>query len=263
MKKQNYLFVLPALCISMLSCEEDSGTECSNNFTVAPANVTNAFCGQSNGSVSLTTSGQHGNVTYQLENDSFQSSADFTELSPGTYQITARDEAGCTTTATVNIQDQDKTLNLEVNTTDSECGKAEGVLTVDASGGDTPYEYSLDGTSFLAENQFQDLEPGEYTVTVRDKDGCTGETTAIVHSGISFSNTVSNIISTNCAVSGCHDGSRNIPNFQDKDVIISKAQEIKNRTSAKTMPPPSSGRSLTDDEIQQIACWINDGAPDN
>lgn len=263
MKKQSYSFIILALCAGMTSCEEDSGTECGSSFTLTPANVTSAFCGQNTGSVSLTTSGQNGNVTYQLANGSFQPSADFTELAPGTYQITARDEAGCTAITTINIQDQDKTINLEVNTTDGECGKAEGALTIEASGGDTPYEYSLDATNFRTENQFQELEPGEYTVTVRDKDGCTSETTAMVHSDISFSSTVSNIISTNCAVGGCHDGSKAIPNFKEKDVIISKAQGIKNRTSAKTMPPASSGRSLTDEEIQQIACWVNDGAPDN
>lgn len=263
MKNQSYSLILIILCMGLIACEEDSGTACDNNFAVAPVNVTPAFCGQDNGSVSFTSTGQNGSVTYQLDNGAPQPSADFTGLAPGSYQITARDEAGCTTTATVDIQDQDKTINLQVNTTGGECGEAEGVLTVEASGGDAPYEYSLDGTNFVSENQFQELEPSEYTVTVRDKDGCTTETTAVVHSNVSFSNTISNIISTNCAVSGCHNGNSALPNFTDKEVIFARAQGIKNRTSAKTMPPPSSGRSLSEEEIEQIACWVNDGASDN
>lgn len=263
MKRKNYALIGLVLCAGLFACEEDGGDACEGNLTVTPAHVTSAFCDQDNGSLSLTTSGQHGNVTYQIAGGSFQSSADFTALAPGIYEVTARDEAGCTATASVTIQEEQKTISMVVTTMEGTCGEPEGSLMVEASGGEAPYEYSLDGTSFISENQFQALEPGEYTLTVRDKDGCTGETTAVVHSNISFSNTISTIISTNCAVSGCHDGSRSIPNFQVKENIFARAENIKNFTSAKTMPPPASGRSLTDAEIEQIACWVNDGAPDN
>lgn len=263
MKKLSFPLIATLLGVWMISCEEDSGVTCNDNFQVNTTNVSNALCGESNGSFSLTTSGQNGTVTYQLDNGSFQSSAEFTDLAPGTYQVTAKDENGCTATSSVNITNEDVDLGLNVSSTNSECGKQEGSLTVEASEGEAPYQYSLDGTNFQTENQFASLEPGEYMVTVRDSKGCTGETTAVVHSGISFSNTISSIISTNCAVDGCHNGSRNIPNFTTKSVIFDLASRIKERTSAKTMPPPGSGHSLTDAEIQQIACWVDDGAPDN
>lgn len=263
MKKLSLPLIATLLGVWMISCEEDSSVTCNDNFQVSTANVSHALCGESNGSFSLTTSGQNGAVTYQLDNGSFQSSAEFTDLAPGTYQVTAMDENGCTATSSVNINNEDIDLALNVSTTDSECGEQEGSLTVEASEGEAPYQYSLDGTNFQAENQFTDLAPGEYMVTVRDNNGCASETTAVVHSGISFSNTISNIISTNCAVSGCHNGTAGIPNYTMKNVIFDLASRIKERTSAKTMPPPGSGQSLTDDEIQQIACWVDDGAPDN
>ncbi len=260
MKKLHFVFLLFGSVI-LSSCEEEEG--CSGNLTLNTSQVTPSFCGQNNGSFLVSASGQDGSVTYQLNNGSFQSDTEFTALAPGNYQVTVRDEAGCTATAMVTIAEENKTLNTTITATEGTCGEPEGALTVEVGGGSAPYTYSLDGTSFQAENQFMNLEPGAYTVTIRDQDGCTDETAAVVPSDISFSNTINNIISTNCAVSNCHDGSQSIPNFSDKSVIISHAGEIKTRTGSKAMPPPSSGRSLTDDEIEQIACWVDDGAPDN
>ncbi len=262
MKTIHYTLLL-LLSLSLLSCEDEGEADCAGDLALTAANVTPAFCGQTNGSFSVTPANQNGSVTYQLDNGSFQSSADFTGLAPGTYQVTAKDDRGCTATASVAIASEDKTLAINATATDSECGKAEGSLTLEVSGGNAPYEYSLDSTTFKTENTFTGLEPGTYTVVARDKDGCASQANAVVLSGISFSNTVSSIISTNCAVSNCHDGSRGIPNFTEKSTVIARAAGIKTRTGNKVMPPPSSGRSLTDEQIQQIACWVNDGAKDN
>jgi len=81
--------------------------------------------------------------------------------------------------------------------------------------------------------------------------------------GVSFSQTISPIISMNCAVSGCHVQGRQQPTLETYAQISSNAGKIKTRTSNGTMPPPISGSSLSQNEIDEIACWVDAGAPDN
>src|SRR5690606_22724501 len=62
---------------------------------------------------------------------------------------------------------------------DATChGSADGSITVTAQDGTPGYHYSLDGTTFQANNLFEGLAAGDYTITVRDANGCT-ETASI------------------------------------------------------------------------------------
>ncbi len=73
---------------------------------------------------------------------------------------------------------------------------------------------------------------------------------------------IKSIIDSNCATSGCHNGSASIPDFTTYDGVFGSRNSVKSRTSARTMPPASSGKSLTDAQIQMIACWVDSGAPE-
>lgn len=148
-------------------------------------------------------------------------------------------------------------------TTNTSCGSKDGGLQATGSGGKQPYQYSIDGTNFQPANSFANLAAGEYTITIKDAAGCTGTTSATVGTNagnISYEATVKNIIATNCAISGCHVEGTGRPNFTDFEVIKDKAALIKIRTGNKSMPI---GRSLTDEQIAQIACWVDAGAPRN
>jgi len=80
---------------------------------------------------------------------------------------------------------------------------------------------------------------------------------------ISFIQNIEPIISTNCAVSGCHINGGQIPTLTTYEQISSNAGLIKIRTSNGTMPPSNSGYNLTQEEIDDIACWVDAGAPSN
>jgi len=65
------------------------------------------------------------------------------------------------------------------NTEDASCSGA-GSLSVLGSGGTAPYEYSIDGAGFQSATEFSNVASGSYTVTVRDANGCTSTTSAVV-----------------------------------------------------------------------------------
>ena len=75
--------------------------------------------------------------------------------------------------------------------------------------------------------------------------------------GVSWSSSVSSIISTSCAISGCHIPGTGRANFLDPATVQANAEDIKTRTGNRTMPQTG---SLTDEQIEHIACWVDDGA---
>lgn len=81
--------------------------------------------------------------------------------------------------------------------------------------------------------------------------------------GTSFDQTIEPIIESSCAVSGCHVTGQQQPTLESYAQIVSNAEKIKARTSNGTMPPSSSGLSLTQAEIDAIACWVDEDTPDN
>jgi uncharacterized membrane protein len=78
----------------------------------------------------------------------------------------------------------------------------------------------------------------------------------------SFTADIKSIIDTNCAISACHAGNTGQVNLTTYQNVSARAQTIRNRVVSKTMPPP--GRpALSDEQIKQIACWVEQGAQDN
>ncbi len=60
-----------------------------------------------------------------------------------------------------------------VSTTEATAGLTDGSIEVGSvTGGKLPLEYSVDGTLFQPDGLFENLATGEYTVTVRDANGC-------------------------------------------------------------------------------------------
>lgn len=254
-------YLLPLALVLLLGCSEEEGSECNSSFLLSTT-VTDARCGQANGAITITARGATGTVNYRLDNEPEQRTATFDGLPPGNYRVSVQDETGCTIDTEVTVADQAVVIAAITTVTASVCGEKTGGISVAASGGVAPYTYRLDSADFAAAAQFEQLAPGEYALTVRDADGCTALADARVPSGVSFEATIQELITTNCAVTGCHVAPR-VPNFTVADDIFAYADKIKERTGERSMPPSDSGRKLTDEQIAQIACWADDGAPDN
>lgn len=251
-----YLLFLPLL---LLACSEDDQPACNSPMAVVAETIGTAYCSQANGSVTLATADANGPVTYRLGDGPAQTSPTFASLSPGSYRLTVQDEAGCTATTSVTIPDEDAELTVAAAIVSSACGESAGRIALEVSGGAAPYQFSLDSADFTDDATLNRLAPGTYSVTVRDANGCTASVDARVLSGISFETTIHPIITTNCAITGCHVSGR-AADFSVRENIFAYAEHIRERTSDRSMPL---GRELTDEEIAQINCWVNDGAPDN
>ncbi|MBL7795023.1 MAG: T9SS type A sorting domain-containing protein [Saprospiraceae bacterium] len=99
----------------------------------------------------------------------------FGNLSAGIYTVVVTDDYGFTAEANV-VVDNPPALNLSATATNDD-------ISVQANSGLPPFEYSLDGQSFQSEPLFEDLPNGDYTVTLRDANGCTGTATVTVFVG--------------------------------------------------------------------------------
>lgn len=81
---------------------------------------------------------------------------------------------------------------------------------------------------------------------------------------ITYSEVIAPIININCALPACHNGSNPaIPDWTVLENVQAYASDIKEQTGNRTMPPSSSGKILTAEEIANIACWVDSGAQDN
>ncbi len=74
----------------------------------------------------------------------------------------------------------------------------------------------------------------------------------------SYSNDISPILNQNCKP--CHFSGAQFPDLSNYNSISQNANLIKTVTQNKTMPKEG---SLTQDEIDAIACWVDNGALDN
>lgn len=262
---KNIKLIAFLICTSFLawhctSEQEPLPDDCASSSPVLIVdNKTDANCGLADGSITLSALSVAPGVTITV-NGNPQTGATIQNLAAGSYLIVATTDGGCSTELTVEVLNQDG-VNASLQTSDSDCDNPSGTVTVSANGGTGPYEYKIDDGAFQADANFSALAPGEYEVTIRDASGCEVVLQAEVSSDVTFGQ-INTIIQTNCAISGCHAGSRN-PDLRPAANIQASADRILARTSARTMPPNGSGITLTDAEIDAIACWVVDGAPGN
>mgnify|MGYP000253524894 CR=1 FL=1 len=220
---------------------------------------TNTSCGQSIGAITVNATGGTGNLTYSIDGGTtFQASGDFTGLGANSFTLIVNDENSCSDELQVVIGNNNG-ASFSLNKVDAGCGTSNGVVNVMASGGTKPYSFKLGASgTYQSDSAFTNLASGSYEIFVKDNSNCESSQTIELNSGIAFAR-VKSIISSNCAVSGCHNGNI-FPNMTTDATIQAQASRIQARTGASTMPPSGSGFSLTQQEIDDISCWVEDGA---
>ncbi|WP_119843838.1 SprB repeat-containing protein [Reichenbachiella sp. MSK19-1] len=261
---RNLLFitVYVGLLASTMSCTWDQMTptiDCSLSPVVVELLETQGTgCGAANGGFTLAATG--GESPYSFDSG-VGTNADgvFANVQAGVYAVEVTDVNDCTAELNVIVPNLGGVNLDEVKTNDAGCGSSNGSIEIVASGGEEPYAYTLDNGSAQADHVFSGLEKGMHTVVVADQLGCEISQSVEVLSGVSYNSTIQGIIENSCAISGCHNGSV-FPDFRSFETIQARASSIKSRTANGSMPK---GSTLSQTQIDQIACWVDDGALDN
>ena len=164
------------------------------------ANTTGATCALNSGIITVTNvTGGTPPYTYSIDGINFQSGNIFNGLAPGPYAITVRDAAACVNISSVTIGNVPVPTVTAVATPDA-CNSSNGKITLTGMGGITPYEYSINGTTFQLLNVFTGLGAGNYTLTLRDGSGCLSVTNVTV-SGVSGPGLTASAVPASCNLS--------------------------------------------------------------
>lgn len=224
-------------------------------------------CTSNDGSIQVTAAGGKEPYTYAIGTGTFSNSASFTGLGAGSFSVTVKDANSCTKILNVSLTTPGApTVNLE-KTADTNCtSPGNGTITVEASGGTGPYTYKLDGGAFVSNPLFENVRSGTHTIIVKDNEACTITLNTSVEkgvTGIDYVNDILPILQSKCNFPSCHPDNGDWFTYS---VAKANAAGIKSRTASGSMPKGGSsapGGALSSTQLAKIACWVDDGAPEN
>ncbi|MCZ8196549.1 MAG: T9SS type B sorting domain-containing protein [Flavobacterium sp.] len=146
---------------------------------------TNVTCfGLANGTITVTATPTNGYaLSYSIDGTNYQPSNVFSGLAPGTYTITVKYKKGnreCFYTIDVTITQPNLLVGASQLVQNLSCTTTGTIQAINVSGGTTPYQYSINGgTTWQSSNVFPNLSAGNFTITIRDANGCLITTTPI------------------------------------------------------------------------------------
>jgi hypothetical protein len=170
---------------------DDNGCSVDGSVSVQPTNgpaitidnISDVTCaGASNGSISTTSTGGAGALTYSwssipagLPNPNPGDVSNLFGIPGGTYVVTVTDGAACNTQQVVVINEPNPIV-ITSNITDANCFGENGLIDITVSGGTvaTDYGYDWDHNGGATFNDPQDLSfiAGTYNVSVIDDNSC-------------------------------------------------------------------------------------------
>lgn len=144
-----------------------------SSFNIVSVNTTNTSCGNNSGSLNVVVTNGTPPYVFKLNESSVSTtlgSYTFSNLTPGTYTLTIKDNSNCTYTETYVIED-DTVFDFDFEITGTTCGYDNGVIKITVTDGVGPYLYqvgTISQSSTLSAATFSNLLPGNYPITVTD-----------------------------------------------------------------------------------------------
>lgn len=137
-------------------------------------------CNNALGSITVTTP-LAPDLTYSINGIDFQAGATFSNLPSGTYTLTVKNSAGCTSvTANITINPALGAPAVPTFTvTQPTCTTLTGSIVINTPTGNG-LTYSKNGIDFQSSTSFNALTSGSYTITVKNTDGCTSSATIVI-----------------------------------------------------------------------------------
>ena len=135
-------------------------------------NPTHTSCGENNGGVDIEINNNGNAAFFSLDNSDFSTINSFNNLEGGNYTVYIKDENDCLIQEDVIVNSSDELILNDIETTLTDCGENNAIVTIDAFGGeDIILNYNLNGT----ENNtgiFEELGAGEFEVNISTTGGC-------------------------------------------------------------------------------------------
>ena len=128
-------------------------------------------CNQLCDGLAFVTSSGQSPFTYSWSTTPVQHSDTAMGLCAGSYTVTITDALGCTTSASVTLQEPLPLIVSQVNISDATCtGCSDGSIDLSITGGTSPYSYQWnDGNT--SQNR-TGIPAGSYSVCIEDNNGC-------------------------------------------------------------------------------------------
>ncbi len=141
---------------------------------VVSASVTPVSCfGGLNGIATLSANGGVAPIRFSLNGGPYQPATSFTGLAAGSYTVNMLDANNCPGSGSFVIRQPTALTASILATSDARCqGNANGMIEVTAAGGVSPYQLSVDGTTWINGTILTNLRAGVYTLTVKDANEC-------------------------------------------------------------------------------------------
>jgi hypothetical protein len=130
------------------------------------------------GVVTMSATGGNGasysGYQYGVDGGGVQSSPVLSGLPAGVHTVRVIDGRGCIVQRTETLTQPMSAMAMSLlNKKDNDCADGlAGSLSVSASGGTAPYQFSKDGITYQNGGDFADLASGGYTITAMDVNGC-------------------------------------------------------------------------------------------
>lgn len=167
----NYAITEPSVALSFTETLSDY-----NGYTIS-------CYGGSNGTATLAASGGNGasysGYTYAADNGEFQQDPLLTGIYAGDHSLKVQDGRGCVVSKTITFtQTSARLAPVLVEKKNVTCyGDVTGILEYTGDGGLPPYQFNLNNRGFQDQGRFTGLAIAEYTIVIKDKNGCDNSTT--------------------------------------------------------------------------------------
>lgn len=133
--------------------------------------TTPSVCGQESGKALVFVNASTQQLSYSLDNISFQENPFFEGLAPGDYLVYVKSDQNCLEEFPFNIE-QSKAISSEATIYNSSCTEGKSFLIINAQSPNGGLSYSIDGVNYVADSLIQDLNENEYEVFVKDASDC-------------------------------------------------------------------------------------------
>jgi len=163
-----------SLCFQVVSISLNDPDELS---LILDTSINVSCYGGDNGYISVLPDGGTANYNYLWDNGDSSPSAD--SLITGYHTVTLTDAHNCVLVDSFEIS-QPTPISFNLTSVNSVCGGTTGSLTINASGGTSPYSYEWIHDTLLTSNTANSLSQGDYNFSIIDSLGCTLDSSGTV-----------------------------------------------------------------------------------